>query len=100
MGNQTVLDAAQSLIRPGQASTYNRAIEVARRVPPGQPGFDSAEKSINEWSAKILELAKSRADQGNIAAAIETATLVPQVTDVYEDAQEAIQQWQARNMTN
>ena len=100
VGNQTVLDAAQSLIRPGQASTYNRAIEVARRVPPGQPGFDSAEKSINEWSAKILELAKSRADQGNIAAAIETATLVPQVTDVYEDAQEAIQQWQARNMTN
>ncbi|MDK2463140.1 hypothetical protein QHH11_29235, partial [Aphanizomenon sp. PH219] len=36
-------------------------------------------------------LAKSRADQGNIAAAIETATLVPQVTDVYEDAQQAIQ---------
>ncbi|KZL51301.1 peptidase C14 [Nodularia spumigena CENA596] len=100
VGNQTVLDAAQSLIRPGQASTYNRAIEVARRVPPGQPGFDSAEKSINEWSEKILELAKSRADQGNIAAAIETATLVPEVTAVYEDAQEAIQQWQARKITD
>ncbi|MDB9372137.1 caspase family protein [Nodularia sphaerocarpa] len=100
VGNQTVLDAAQSLIRPGQASTYNRAIEVARRVPPGEPGFDSAEKSINEWSEKILELAKSRADQGNITAAIETATLVPEVTAVYEDAQEAIQKWQARKITN
>ena len=100
VGNQTVLDAAQSLIRPGQASTYNRAIEVARRVPPGQPGFDSAQQSINEWSAKILELAKSRADQGNIAAAIETATLVPEVTAVYEDAQEAIQKWQARRNKN
>lgn len=100
VGNQTVLDAAQSLIIPGQASTYNRAIEVARRVPPGQPGFDSAEKSINEWSEKILALAKSRADKGNIGAAIATATLVPEVTAVYEDAQEAIQKWQARNITN
>ncbi len=100
VGNKTVLDAAQALIRPGQASTYNRAIEVARRVPPGQPGFDSAQKSINEWSEKILELAKSRANQGNIAAAIETATLVPEVTAVYEDAQEAIQKWQARTNKN
>ncbi|MEA5513820.1 caspase family protein [Nodularia sp. UHCC 0506] len=100
VGNQTVLDAAQALIRPGQASTYNRAIEVARRVPPGQPGFDSAQKSINEWSEKILNLAKSRADQGNITAAIETATLVPEVTAVYEDAQAAIQKWQARKITN
>ncbi|MBE9200871.1 MULTISPECIES: caspase family protein [unclassified Nodularia (in: cyanobacteria)] len=100
VGNQTVLDAAQSLIIPGQASTYNRAIEVARRVPPGQPGFDSAEKSINEWSEKILELAKNRADQGNITAAIETATLVPEVTAVYEDAQEAIQKWQSRKIVN
>ncbi len=100
VGNITVLDAAQSLIRPGQASTYNRAIEVARRVPPGQPGFDRAQQSINEWSEKILELAKSRSDQGNIAAAIETATLVPEVTAVYEDAQEAIQKWQGRKITN
>ena len=100
VGNITVLEAAQSLIRPGQASTYNRAIEVARRVPPGQPGFDSAQQSINEWSERILALAKSRADQGNIAAAIETATLVPEVTAVYEDAQEAIQKWQARTNKN
>lgn len=96
VGNQTVLDAAKSLIRPGQASTYNRAIEVAKRVPPGQPGFDLAEKSINEWSQQILDLAKNRANQGNIKAAIETATLVPEVTAVYEDAQEAIQKWQTQ----
>ncbi|WP_414543524.1 caspase family protein [Nostoc sp. CCY0012] len=96
VGNKTVLDAAKSLIRPGQASTYNRAIEVAKRVPAAQPGFDLAEKSINDWSEKILELAKNRANQGNLKAAIETATLVPEVTAIYEDAQEAIQKWRAR----
>jgi hypothetical protein len=96
LANQTLIDAASALIRPGQASTYNRAIEVAKRVPQGQPGFDLAKTSINQWSEKILDLAKNRADQENFNAAIATATLVPEGTAVYEDAQEAIQKWEAR----
>jgi uncharacterized caspase-like protein len=96
LANKTLLDAANGLIKPGQASTYNRAIEVAKRVPQGQPGFDLAQKSINKWSEKILDLAKNRAAEGNLPAAIQTATLVPEVTAVYEDAQEAIQKWQKK----
>ncbi|ABA23217.1 Peptidase C14, caspase catalytic subunit p20 [Trichormus variabilis ATCC 29413] len=96
LANQTLIDAANALIKQGQASTYNRAIEVAKRVPQGQPGFDLAQISINQWSQKILDLAKNRADQENFSAAIATATLVPEGTTVYEDAQEAIQKWEAR----
>ncbi|MBH8565326.1 caspase family protein [Nostoc sp. CENA67] len=96
LANRTLLDAANALIKPGQASTYNRAIEVAKKVPQGQPGFDLAQKSINNWSEKILDIAKNRADQGDLTAAIETATLIPEVTAVYEDAQEAIQKWQKK----
>lgn len=98
VSNKTLLDAANGLIKPEQASTYNRAIEVARRVPPGQPGFDMAQKSISKWSEKILELAKTRASQGDLNAAVETANLIPDVTSVYEDAQEAIAKWQARRL--
>ncbi|QOV24305.1 caspase family protein [Anabaenopsis elenkinii] len=93
LSNNTVIDAAQALITPGQASSYNRAIEVAKRVPPGQPGFERAQKSMNQWSRQIFDLAKSRAEQGNIQAAIETATLVPEMTAIYEDAQESIKKW-------
>lgn len=100
LANTTLLDAANALIKPGQASTYNRAIEVAKRVPPGQPGHDLAQASINQWSEKILDLAKSRAEQGDLQAAIATATLVPEVTSVHEDAQEAIQKWRARKPSN
>ncbi|WP_071190916.1 caspase family protein [Trichormus sp. NMC-1] len=96
VSNKTVLDAANALIRPGQASSYNRAIEVAKKVPPGEPGFDIAQKSINQWSEKILDLAKNRAAQGNFSTAIETAALVPEVTVAYEDAQDALQKWQAK----
>ena len=94
VSNKALLDAAKALITPEQASTYNRAIEVAKKIPKGQPGFEIAQTSINQWSEKILDLAKTRATQGDFQAAIATATLVPQVTIAYEDAQDAIQKWQ------
>ncbi|MFN6463050.1 MAG: caspase domain-containing protein [Nostoc sp. DedVER02] len=96
VSNKTLLDAANALIKSGQASTYNRAIEVAKKVPAGQPGFDSAQKSINKWSEKILDLAKRRAAEGDRNAAIATAALVPEETGAYEDAQDAIQKWQKK----
>ncbi|MEH2461834.1 caspase family protein [Nostoc sp.] len=94
VSNKTLLDAANALIKSGQASTYNRAIEVAKKVPPDQPGFDTAQKSINNWSEKILDLAKRRAVEGERNGAIATAALVPEETGAYEDAQDAIQKWQ------
>ncbi|WP_375510126.1 caspase domain-containing protein [uncultured Nostoc sp.] len=96
VSNKTLLDAANALIKSEQASTYNRAIEVANKVPAGQPGFDTAQKSINNWSEKILDLAKRRAAEGERNAAIATAALVPEETAAYEDAQDAIQKWQKK----
>ncbi|WP_445630649.1 caspase family protein [Nostoc sp. DSM 114167] len=96
VSNKTLLDAANALIKSEQASTYNRAIEVAKKVPPGQPGFDAAQKSIDNWSEKILDLAKRRAAEGERNAAIATAALVPEETGAYEDAQDAIQKWQKK----
>ncbi|MHC5749622.1 MAG: caspase family protein [Nostoc sp.] len=96
VSNKTLLDAANALIKPEQASTYNRAIEVAKKVPADQPGFDAAQKSINKWSEKILDLAKRRAAEGERNAAIATAALVPEETAAYEDAQDAIQKWQKK----
>jgi hypothetical protein len=94
VSNKTLLDAATALIIPQQASTYNRAIEVAKKIQKGQPGFEIAQTSINQWSEKILDLAKIRATQGDFNAAVATAILVPKVTIAYEDAQDAIQKWQ------
>ncbi|MEH1801849.1 caspase family protein [Nostoc sp.] len=96
VSNKTLLDAANALIKSEQASTYNRAIEVAKKVPAEQPGFDTAQKSINKWSEKILDLAKRRATEGERNAAIATAALVPEETAAYEDAQDAIQKWQKK----
>jgi hypothetical protein len=94
MSNKTLLDAANALIIPGQASTYNRAIEVAKKVAPGEPGFEQAQKSINQWSEKILEIAIKRASQRQFQAAIATVLLVPEETSAYNKAQQALQKWQ------
>jgi hypothetical protein len=94
VGNKTVLDAANGLIDPRQASSYNRAIEVAKRVPPGEPGSDLAEKSINKWSERIFQIATTRASSGDLKAAIATANLVPEGTSAYSKARNAIQKWQ------
>ncbi|MDB9476418.1 caspase family protein [Dolichospermum circinale] len=94
VSNKTLLDAATALIIPEQASSYNRAIVVAKKIQRGQPGFEIAQTSINQWSEKILDLAKIRANQGDFQGAISTAILVPTGAIAYEDAQDAIQKWQ------
>ncbi len=94
VNNKTLLDQATASIIPEQASTYNSAIAVAKKIQRGQPGFEIAQTSINQWSEKILNLAKIRANQGDFQSAISTAILVPTGAIAYEDAQDAIQKWQ------
>ncbi|MBW4511368.1 MAG: caspase family protein [Scytonematopsis contorta HA4267-MV1] len=96
LSNKTLIDAATALVRPRQASTYNRAIEVAKRVPQGEAGYELAQKSINQWSLQILDIANARAAGGDLKSAISTATLVPEGTSAYNKAQDAIQKWQKK----
>ncbi|WP_414623357.1 caspase family protein [Calothrix sp. CCY 0018] len=94
LSNKTLLEAAQALIKPSQASSYNRAIEVAKRVPSSEAGYDLAQESIDKWSLEILQLAKNRANNKQYSSAIATATLAPEGTAAYAEAQKLIKQWQ------
>ena len=91
--NTTLLLTAKGLIRPAQASSYNKAIAVARKIPAGQPAYSEAQKSIALWSQTILNLGQKRASEGNLKAAIDTASLVPAKTPAHAKAQQAIAQW-------
>ncbi len=94
LSNKTLLEAAQALIKPNQASSYNRAIEVAKKVPISEPGYNLAQESIDKWSLEILQLAKNRANNKQYSSAIATATLAPEGTAAYAEAQKLIKQWQ------
>ena len=94
--NQVVLSTAKGLIRPNSASSYVQAINMARKIPQGDPGYAQAQALINSWSQNILNLARQRANEGNFGLAVLTAKLVPANTIAYNPAKQAIAQWQAR----
>ncbi|MGB6298628.1 MAG: peptidase C14, partial [Rivularia sp. (in: cyanobacteria)] len=94
LSNKTLLEAAIALIKPNQASSYNRAIEVAKKVPASEAGYNLAQESIDKWSLEILQLAKNRANNKQYSSAITTATLAPEDTAAYAEAQKLIKQWQ------
>lgn len=94
--NEAKIEAARSQIRPGQASTYSRAIAAVSTIGPGELGYDQATEAIARWSGEIWKLAQSRAQNNQFDAAILAAVLIPEGTPPYEAAQQAIAQWKAR----
>lgn len=94
--NQNVLQQARNAIRRNQASSYNRAIAIARQISADQPLHNEAQQLVGEWSQAILDLARSRANQGQLNSAIQTAALVPANTPAHAAAQEAIASWKSR----
>lgn len=94
--NQVLLKAAKGLVREGQASSYNRAINAARKIPAGQPGAAEANQLVAGWSRQIYLIAQSRAARGRYAEAIQTAALIPKDTPSYPTAQKAIAAWKTK----
>ena len=94
--NQEILAEAKALPRQNQASSYNNAINVARRVPPGQPNYFEAQRLIQQWSQEILDIAFERGERGELQGAIAAASLVPDDMPAYERARAAIATWQSR----
>ncbi len=94
--NEALLAAAKAPIEPGQASSYNKAIDKAREVLPGTPGYEEARRLIANWSDTIFNIALLRAERGNFSEAIRAAELVPPATPAYDRAQKAIADWKIK----
>lgn len=92
--NQVLIDAALALIKPDQASSYHRAITTLRYLKPEEPGYQTAQRLIEQLSDKIYQLAQTRATQGQLTLAVKTAQLVPSDSRVYPKTQRAIIEWQ------
>lgn len=92
--NQALFAAAQELVRPGQASSYNQAAAILEQIPPDQPLYEQAREQIEAWSQQIYLLANNRAAEGNYSQAVAAAQLVPENSQAYGAAQSAIAQWQ------
>lgn len=76
------------------ANNYSMAISAARLVPSDQTKvYEQAQQAIALWSQMILDLANTRAANGELDLAIQIGELVPPNTPTYGPAQEAIANW-------
>lgn len=91
---QNLIAMAQNLIEPNQASSYNRAIAILRKVPVEANNYSLAQKLIGQWSKQIYLIAQERASQGDFVGAIAAAHLIPKDSSDYEKANDFIMDWQ------
>ncbi|MDJ0578716.1 caspase family protein [Crocosphaera sp.] len=91
--NQVLIEAALSLIKPNQASSYQQAIRILKQIEKKEIGYNHAQKIIEELSNNIYQLAKTRAEKGQLTLAIKTINLVPNDSQIYPIAQETKINW-------
>ncbi|MGK7940954.1 MAG: caspase domain-containing protein [Crocosphaera sp.] len=92
--NQVLIEAALSLIKPNQASSYNRAITILKRLKKGELAYEKAQHLIEQLSHNIYQLAQIRAKEGQLKLAIQTVELIPNSSKIYEKAQKDKLSWQ------
>ncbi|MEO1093643.1 MAG: hypothetical protein AAFX01_01920 [Cyanobacteria bacterium J06638_28] len=93
LANQQLIQDAQSSLQPGQASSFQNAIQALQQITPEQPGYELAQERIGQWSENIWVIARARAAQGDLTGAIAAAELVPEGTAAYVQAQAELSQW-------
>ena len=94
--NEALLKYAKKHIKPGQSSSYTKAINEARKISSGEPQYEEAQKLIAQWSNIIFNIAKVRANNKNLSEAILAGELVPHGTPPYESAQKALADWKSQ----
>jgi Caspase domain len=97
--SQVLLTVAQGLINKNDPGSYQKAMVIARRILPEEPGFMTARKSIDDWSVKIYQIAQNLAKKGDYQSAIKTVKLIPEDTPIYKEAQKSTLQWKGQKST-
>ncbi|NES04096.1 MAG: peptidase C14 [Okeania sp. SIO2F4] len=97
--NEALLKSAKEQIKPGQASSYFKAINEARKIRSGESKYEEAQKLIAQWSNTIFSIAQVRAKNKNLSEAILAGELVPYGTPAYDSAQKALADWKSQIQT-
>ncbi len=98
--SRATIEAAKTIPKTGEASTYQEGIVKLREVPIEHPEYETAQRLADTWSDRIFSIAQARAAQDRQEAAIQAAILVPAGTTAYEPAQQAIRRWRTEAKNN
>jgi len=87
------MQQAQNSASIGTPAMLLSAIRMANDIPANNPSRAEANQMINQWSWRLLEMARSQANV-DLPGAIATARSIPDYSEAYTAAQQQIQDWQ------
>ncbi|MGI0484693.1 hypothetical protein ACN4EK_04590 [Pantanalinema rosaneae CENA516] len=88
------LYCAQEAARSGDLPQLLAGLKFLEQWTPDHPLHKEAQKSIDEWSEAILQIAQQRIEQSDLKGAVDLAKQIPKSSPIYQDAQTVIAQWQ------
>ncbi len=83
---QNYLAQAKTTIKPGQASSYNKAIGILQKISPEVKEYSEAQDLIAQWNEQIYLIANRRAASGNLKQAAAAAALLSRNSPYYQEA--------------
>lgn len=94
--SQRLMQSARRLASRGTPQGLASAIKTANQIDQVSLERPEADQVIDQWSQRILEIARQRA-KADRAGAIAIAQQIPSFTSAYMDAQSQIQLWREAN---
>ncbi|WP_088890441.1 DUF3824 domain-containing protein [Leptolyngbya ohadii] len=88
------LYCAQEAARSGELQDLVAGIDTLSQWNSDHPLYGQSQDLIAEWSAQILEIARTKVKQNDLKGALAAVQRIPKTTSVYQDAQKSVTRWQ------
>jgi hypothetical protein len=83
---QNYLAQAKTSIKPGQASSYKKAIGILQKINSEVEEYSEAQDLIKQWNKQIYLIANRRAASGDLKQAVAAAALLSKNSPYYQEA--------------
>lgn len=95
VSDSTRLYCAQMLADRNSAADLGEAIQLANAIAYDHPLRTGGDRLIQRWSSRLMELAETTFQNGNLKDAIALTEQIPVGTPLYDSIQPKVQEWQA-----
>ena len=94
------IDAAQDLVNQGTPDSIAKAIQEISKIDSKRLARKRVAEKIDEWSQKLIDIAKSAQDQGDYSTVIQAAQKVPPNSKLANQATAYLQIGRAESLEN
>ncbi len=94
------IDSAQELVNQGTSDSIAKAIQEVSKIDPKRLARKRVAEKIEEWSQKLIDIAKSAQDRGDYSTVVQAAQKVPPNSKLAGLATAYLQMGRAESLEN